>query len=108
MSKILILHTGGTIGMTWTSEGYKPDGKNFREAIYHMDSLKAYAMPEWDFMETFTDPSVRNKKRWQGQPDHLDDHRRSGKSQGSLHLFRRSAAAGQPGDQIFRQWHASL
>lgn len=66
MSKILILHTGGTIGMTWTSEGYKPDGKNFREAIYHMDSLKAYSMPEWDFMETdpLLDSSRMTVSQW--------------------------------------------
>ena len=52
MSKILILHTGGTIGMTRTPDGYKPDGAYFRNAVFHMDSLKSHAMPEWDFMET--------------------------------------------------------
>ncbi|MBR4461899.1 MAG: type I asparaginase [Erysipelotrichaceae bacterium] len=66
MSKILILHTGGTIGMTWTSEGYKPDGKNFRGAIYHMDSLKAHSMPEWDFIETdpLLDSSRMTVSQW--------------------------------------------
>ncbi len=52
MSKILIMHTGGTIGMTKTADGYKPDGAYFKKAVFHMDSLKALGMPEWDFMET--------------------------------------------------------
>ena len=52
MSRVLILHTGGTIGMTKTEKGYQPDGAYFRQAIFHMDSLKAEGMPEWDFMET--------------------------------------------------------
>ena len=51
MNKILIIHTGGTIGMTRTADGYKPDGAYFRSAIFHMDSLKAEGMPEWDFLE---------------------------------------------------------
>lgn len=51
MSKILIIHTGGTIGMTRTADGYKPDGEYFRNAIFHMDSLKAKGMPKWDFIE---------------------------------------------------------
>ncbi len=52
MSRVLIIHTGGTIGMTRTENGYQPDGEYFRRAIFHMDSLKAEGMPEWDFMET--------------------------------------------------------
>ena len=52
MSRILLLHTGGTIGMTRTEKGYRPDGKYFREAVFHMDSLKTKDMPEWEFMET--------------------------------------------------------
>ena len=51
MSEILILHTGGTIGMTKTPDGYQPDGEYFRAAIHHMDSLKAPGIPRWDFME---------------------------------------------------------
>ena len=52
MSRILIIHTGGTIGMTRTEQGYQPDGTYFRQAVFHMDSLKAKGMPEWDFIET--------------------------------------------------------
>ncbi len=52
MSRILLIHTGGTIGMTKTENGYQPDGAYFRKAVEHMDSLKAEGMPAWNFMET--------------------------------------------------------
>ena len=66
MKKILIIHTGGTIGMTRTADGYKPDGAYFREAIFHMDSLKAPGMPEWDFLECdpLLDSSLISVKQW--------------------------------------------
>ena len=66
--------------MTWSSEGYKPDGRSFRDAIYHMDSLKAYSMPEWDFMETdpLLDSSRMTVSQWNmiGQivADRKDDY----------------------------------
>ena len=65
-SKILLLHTGGTIGMTWTKDGYKPDGKFFKDAIYHMDSLRTPVMPKWDYMETkpLLDSSKMGVKEW--------------------------------------------
>lgn len=66
MSRILLLHTGGTIGMTRTASGYKPDGEYFRKAVFHMDSLKKADMPAWDFMETPTllDSSRMKAKDW--------------------------------------------
>jgi len=65
-NKILLLHTGGTIGMTWTKDGYKPDGKFFKDAINHMDSLKTRIMPKWDYMETspLLDSSKMSVKEW--------------------------------------------
>ena len=66
MSRILLLHTGGTIGMTKTENGYQPDGEYFRQAVFHMDSLKKSDMPQWDFMETETllDSSRMKVKDW--------------------------------------------
>lgn len=66
MSRIMILHTGGTIGMTRTAFGYQPDGEYFRKTVFHMDSLKAEGMPEWDFMETdpLLDSSRMGVKEW--------------------------------------------
>lgn len=52
MSRILIIHTGGTIGMTKTDNGYVPDREFFRKAVFHMDSLRASGMPEWEMIET--------------------------------------------------------
>ncbi len=60
MSRVLIIHTGGTIGMTKTADGYQPDGAYFRSAISHMDSLKAEGMPEWDYLES--DPLLDSAK----------------------------------------------
>ena len=66
MAKILVLHTGGTIGMTRTDMGYRPDGEYFRQAVFHMDSLKAKGMPEWDFLETdpLLDSSRMTVEEW--------------------------------------------
>lgn len=52
MKKILILNTGGTIGMTRTEKGYMPDREYFRKALLNMDSLRAPGMPAWDMAET--------------------------------------------------------
>ena len=52
MKKILILNTGGTIGMTRTDKGYMPDREYFRNALLNMDSMRAPGMPAWDFVET--------------------------------------------------------
>lgn len=80
MGKVLILHTGGTIGMTRTENGYQPDGEYFRRAIYHMDSLRAEGMPEWDFRETdpLLDSSRMSVAEWNSIgkliADHYDDY----------------------------------
>jgi hypothetical protein len=52
VKKILILNTGGTIGMTRTEKGYMPDREYFRKALMNMDSLRAPGMPAWDLAET--------------------------------------------------------
>ncbi|MBR3251599.1 MAG: type I asparaginase [Erysipelotrichaceae bacterium] len=76
MSKILIIHTGGTIGMTRTADGYRPDGEYFRNAIFHMDSLKAQGMPKWDFIECdpLLDSSRMSVKEWNGMAKLISDN----------------------------------
>lgn len=66
MSRVLIIHTGGTIGMTRTERGYEPDGDYFRSAMFHMDSLRAPDIPQWDLMETepLLDSSRMTVKEW--------------------------------------------
>jgi len=51
MKRILIINTGGTIGMVKTKEGYKPDGKSFSNLLKSMDVLNAEGMPFWDLVE---------------------------------------------------------
>lgn len=76
MSRILLVHTGGTIGMTRTENGYQPDGAYFRQAVFHMDSLKARGMPEWDFMETekLLDSSRMSVAEWNLIGRLISDH----------------------------------
>ncbi len=76
MSRILIIHTGGTIGMTRTAEGYMPDGEYFKNAIFHMDSLKAEGMPEWEFLEIdpLLDSSRMSVKEWNKIGKLIADH----------------------------------
>ncbi len=80
MSRILLVHTGGTIGMTKTENGYQPDGAYFRQAVFHMDSLKKRDMPQWDFTETETllDSSRMKAEDWNmiGRviADHYEDY----------------------------------
>lgn len=49
--KILIINTGGTIGMVKTEDGYKPDGAAFSKTLQDMGVLNAEGMPDWDFIE---------------------------------------------------------
>lgn len=51
MKKILIINTGGTIGMVKTPEGYKPDGRLFSKLLHSIDVLKADGMPAWELVE---------------------------------------------------------
>ncbi|MBR2552680.1 MAG: asparaginase [Erysipelotrichaceae bacterium] len=66
MSKILIIHTGGTIGMTKTANGYRPDGEYFKDLIFQMEDLKAETMPAWDFVEVLPllDSSRMGVREW--------------------------------------------
>lgn len=50
--RVLIINTGGTIGMTRSEDGYRPDGEFFAGFLHSMDALKADAMPLWDLTET--------------------------------------------------------
>ena len=51
MKRVLIIYTGGTIGMTRTDDGYAPRSGYFRAALDNISDLHAPEMPAWDFME---------------------------------------------------------
>ena len=49
--RVLIIYTGGTIGMLPTPNGYAPQSGYFRAALGRIDELKSDRMPEWDLIE---------------------------------------------------------
>ena len=51
MKNILIIYTGGTIGMVPTEHGYSPKEGYFRGALEKIGGLHHFSMPHWDFIE---------------------------------------------------------
>lgn len=51
MSKILLINTGGTIGMTKTEHGYKPDPKSFRDSLSEMPELKEGRICDFEIID---------------------------------------------------------
>ena len=51
MKRILIIYTGGTIGMVPTENGYSPREGYFRGALEKIGGLHHPSMPQWDFIE---------------------------------------------------------
>ena len=51
MKSILIVYTGGTIGMVPTANGYSPRPGVFRAALDDIRVMHHPAMPRWDFLE---------------------------------------------------------
>ncbi len=51
MKRILIVYTGGTIGMVRTPNGYAPKEGYFRSALEAIPAIRAEAMPAWELCE---------------------------------------------------------
>ncbi len=51
MKNILILYTGGTIGMVPTPNGYAPKDGYFRAALEAIPALRLPGMPRWELIE---------------------------------------------------------
>ncbi|MBE7009478.1 MAG: asparaginase [Ruminococcaceae bacterium] len=49
--KVLIIYTGGTIGMVRTENGYAPKEGYFRAALEAIPAMHAEEMPEWELLE---------------------------------------------------------
>jgi L-asparaginase len=49
--KILIIHTGGTIGMVRTENGYAPESGALIEELRQIRDLSSPDMPDWDLIE---------------------------------------------------------
>lgn len=51
MNKVLIINTGGTIGMAQTPNGYTPVKGYFRKELERIEELEHEQMPKWDMIE---------------------------------------------------------
>ncbi|MBR2484848.1 MAG: asparaginase, partial [Clostridia bacterium] len=66
--KVLIIYTGGTIGMKNTREGYAPVSGYLLGELNKIEDLNRADMPQWDFIEfdTLLDSSNVSAKEWNG------------------------------------------
>ena len=66
MKKILLINTGGTIGMVRSTEGYQPRKGYFRGALEDISELRRADMPAWDYveMDPLLDSSNMTVKEW--------------------------------------------
>jgi len=66
MKKVLIIYTGGTIGMSKSEKGYVPKLEEFHNNLARLDDLKAEGMPKWDIidMEPLLDSSNMTVNEW--------------------------------------------
>ncbi len=66
MKKVLILYTGGTIGMTRGENGYAPQKGRFLEALHAISDLASPELPEWELLEldTLLDSSNMTVREW--------------------------------------------
>lgn len=64
--KILIIYTGGTIGMIKTEQGYYPVSGVFNKALEQIPELYSDMMPSWDLVEfsTLLDSSNITVNEW--------------------------------------------
>ena len=66
MGKVLIINTGGTIGMVKTERGYAPDLDKFHENLNKMPELRGSAISDWDIvdMDPLLDSSNMTVEDW--------------------------------------------
>lgn len=76
MKKILVIYTGGTIGMVNTPSGYAPEKDAFHNLLDRIPELHAEAMPHWDIvdMEPLLDSSNITVVEWNAIGQLIADH----------------------------------
>lgn len=76
MKHVLIIYTGGTIGMTRTENGYAPQSGQFRRAMEAIPDLYAEQMPRWDMLEMdpLLDSSNMTVHEWNKIAQLVADH----------------------------------
>ena len=76
MKRILVIHTGGTIGMVSTPSGYAPAKEAFHDLLDRIPELHAEGMPTWDIvdMEPLLDSSNITVLEWNAIGQLIADH----------------------------------
>ena len=66
MKRILVIYTGGTIGMVSTPSGYAPEKAAFHDLLDRIPELHAEGMPNWDIvdMDPLLDSSNITVREW--------------------------------------------
>ena len=66
MKRILVIYTGGTIGMVRTPSGYAPEKQAFHDLLDRIPELHAEGMPAWDIvdMDPLLDSSNITVREW--------------------------------------------
>lgn len=72
--KILIIHTGGTIGMVRTANGFAPKAGALIEELKQIRDLNSPFMPEWDLIEfdPLLDSTNVRYEQWNAIADTID------------------------------------
>ena len=76
MKRILVIYTGGTIGMVSTPSGYAPEKAAFHDLLDRIPELHAEGMPIWDIvdMEPLLDSSNITVREWNAIGALIADH----------------------------------
>ena len=76
MKRILVIYTGGTIGMVSTSSGYAPEKAAFHDLLDRIPELRAEGMPVWGIvdMDPLLDSSNITVREWNAIGALIADH----------------------------------
>ena len=76
MKRILVIYTGGTIGMVSTPSGYAPEKAAFHDLLDRIPELHAEGMPNWDIvdMDPLLDSSNITVREWNAIGQLIADH----------------------------------
>jgi len=74
--KILIIHTGGTIGMVRTENGYAPKSGAIIKELQQIRDLNSPEMPEWDLIEfdPLLDSTNVRYEQWNAMADTISSY----------------------------------
>ena len=74
--RVLIIYTGGTIGMCGTEYGYTPKAGFLAEAISKIEDMQSPAAPDWELyeMSPLLDSSEMTVAEWNKIADIIDKH----------------------------------